>query len=304
MVIVTRNRADSLAECLVSLARQTVRPAELIVVDNASTDHTSPVVANFAKKTHWIVRRIVESRLGYPIVYNRGLTAAKHDWVIFIDDDCVATPNWLASYWKVIITLTKKQQKSIAALVGTSETMQPATVWSLAVLAADKYWKQSVVLPSQEIADLETLDNKNIAYYQPFLSKHGCGFNEAALREPGNGAAEDADLGMQLQSSGGSAYLVPTATVFHKDPNAPVWYYRRLLSGARANFQYQRRWAAFRAQAGLVRLRSRTHFRDFWPKFCQTQNLTGIQSVIVFAILWCSFKLTHFWHWQESQKNS
>ena len=304
MVIVTRNRAGTLAKCLDSLAHQTEQPAELIVVNNNSTDDTQQVIEVFAKKTKWSVRSVVEFRLGYPIVYNRGVATAKHDWVIFIDDDCVAVPTWLESFWIAICDLTTKQQKNLAAVVGVSETLQPATVWSLAVLAADKFWKLSAVMPNQEVLDLETLDNKNIAYYKPFLTKTNCNFNESALQEPGGGAAEDADLGMQLQSKGGKAFLVPGALVFHKDPNAAVWYYRRLLSGAQANFQYQRRWVKFRQQASLLSLRQQHRFKDFWPQFCQDQNLNGIQSVMVFAIVRLSFAMTHFWHWRWRQKTS
>jgi glycosyltransferase involved in cell wall biosynthesis len=302
VVIVTRNRAATVAKCLDSLALQTVKPAELIVVDNASTDTTAQVVQAFAKTSQWEVRRVVESRLGYPTVYNRGLAVAKHDWAIFIDDDCVAVPTWLESFWTAIQHLSAKQQKSLAALVGNSETRSPATIWSLAVLAADKFWKHSVILPNQQVWDLETLDNKNIAYFKPFLTKHHCSFNEAALQEPGKGAAEDADLGMQLQSNGGHAFFVPTATIFHQDPNTFVWYYRRLLSGATANFYYHRRWAEFRQQAGLLDKRRQQRFRDFWPQFCQEQNLGGIQQVMVFCIIWLSFKLIHFWQWQWKQQ--
>ena len=45
VIIPTRNDADMLAVCLAALARQT-RPAdEIVVIDNASTDHTAAVCA-------------------------------------------------------------------------------------------------------------------------------------------------------------------------------------------------------------------------------------------------------------------
>jgi glycosyltransferase involved in cell wall biosynthesis len=304
VVIVTRNRAATLANCLESLALQTVAPAELVVVDNASTDATAHVVRAFAKKTHWQVRRVVESRLGYPIVYNRGLVETKHDWVIFIDDDCMAVKTWLESFWMAIQCTVAKKQENCAALVGNSETKRPATIWSLAVLAADKFWKHSAISSSDEIRDLETLDNKNIAYFKPFLIQHSCSFNEVALQEPGNGAAEDADLGMQLQSSGGTAFFVPNATIFHQDPNTFSWYYRRLLSGATANFYYQRRWRQFRQKAGLLIQRKEFRFRDYWPKFCREQKLSSVRRALVFCIIWFSFKLTHFWQWHWSRQRA
>ncbi len=279
------------------MATQTTLPTELIVVDNASTDETAHIVAQFAKNVNFPVRRVVEKTLGYPVVYNHGLIAAKTDWVIFIDDDCVAEPQWLAAFVAAIKKLTPVQTKNLAAFVGASETQQPASVWALTVLAADQFWKRSVVTAENEVWDLETLDNKNIAYYKPFLTKHQVQFNEAALLEPGAGAAEDADLGMQLQAAGGRAFFVAEARILHQDPNQLVWYYRRLLSGARANFYYQKRWQKFRHKKGLVTRRAQLHFKDFWSIFCQQQKLHGLRQWLVLLIVLVSFKLVQLWHW-------
>lgn len=302
VVIVTRNRARTVLDCLKSLLQQTVQPAELVVVDNASVDDTQQMIAAFRKKSHWSVKSVIESRLGYPIVYNRGLKEVVSDWVVFIDDDCVALPEWLESYWNAIQKIPPQQLQKTAALVGKSLTQSPITIWSLAVLAVDQYWKNSAITQDNQILDFETLDNKNIAYYKPFLIKHGCSFNEAALREPGNGAAEDADLGMQLQQYG-RAFFVPKAVVFHKDPNTFMWYYRRLLSGAVANFHYQRRWSSFRNRTGLTHL-PKPHFRDYWPQFCLEQSLTGIKKFLVYTIVWSGFVVTKICQWWWKVKYS
>jgi glycosyltransferase involved in cell wall biosynthesis len=48
VLIVTYNRADLIERSLDSIARQTLPPAEIIVVDDASTDNTAEVVARWA----------------------------------------------------------------------------------------------------------------------------------------------------------------------------------------------------------------------------------------------------------------
>ena len=44
-VVVTYNRADFLQNLLDSFSRLTTRPDRIVVVDNASTDHTADVVS-------------------------------------------------------------------------------------------------------------------------------------------------------------------------------------------------------------------------------------------------------------------
>jgi len=295
----------ALADCLKSLARQIVQPCEYLIIDNDSTDQTKKVVTDFAQLINQKFSAKVqvgwrlESRLGFPVVYNRGLNEAKSDWVIFIDDDCVADPKWLASYLTEINQ--PKVTENFQAFVGKSETLLPATIWSLAVLAMDQFWKLPVITSSNQVLDLETLDNKNVAYYKPFLKLHRIKFNESAMLEPGRGAAEDADLGMQLAVAGAKAKYLPAALIRHRDPNQLVWFFNRLKFGAVANFYYASRWQKTRQKMGLIELRNTTKFRKFWPKFCVDQNLFGLRSWLVLGIISLSFWLIN--NWQKNWKN-
>jgi glycosyltransferase involved in cell wall biosynthesis len=47
VVVATRNRAGLLRECLAALDAQTVAPAEIAVVDDASSDETPRVLRSF-----------------------------------------------------------------------------------------------------------------------------------------------------------------------------------------------------------------------------------------------------------------
>jgi len=290
VVIVTRNRAKILSRCLESLKSQTRTPKELIVVNNASTDQTTQVVMTFATQVSWPVRLVVETKIGYPLVYNRGLNEAKTDWVIFLDDDCVADRNWLAAYGREIDKI-HPETSQIVALVGQSETTPPATVWALAVLAADQFWKFSALKANHEVEDLETLDNKNLAYFKPFLIQNQLSFNETTMSEPGGGAAEDADLGMQIQQAGGRAKFLPQAKIWHQDPNNCGWYWRRWWNSAVAVGSYRRRWKIKRQEMGLITRRPKLRFHQFWPKFCYQHQLTGGKAWLVWLIVQISFGL-------------
>jgi glycosyltransferase involved in cell wall biosynthesis len=93
VVIATRNRAESLRDTLASLTRQSRRPDEVIVVDNASGDHTRDVALNFVDSLN--LKYVYAAKRGIPYARNAGIQNARGDIIAFIDDDCLADENWL-----------------------------------------------------------------------------------------------------------------------------------------------------------------------------------------------------------------
>jgi glycosyltransferase involved in cell wall biosynthesis len=93
ILICTHQRADSLRRTLASVVDQaSAGDAEVVVVDNGSTDDTAAVVASFPS-----VRYIYESRLGLCYARNRGWQEARAPIVAYLDDDALAAPGWLAA---------------------------------------------------------------------------------------------------------------------------------------------------------------------------------------------------------------
>ena len=82
-----------LKDALESLIRQSRPPDEVVVVDNASEDHTRDVVVGFEGKLN--VKYIYEPIRGIPRARNAGLKASTGDIIAFIDDDCLADEDWL-----------------------------------------------------------------------------------------------------------------------------------------------------------------------------------------------------------------
>lgn len=93
VVIPHFNHPDALARCLTALCAQTGAPdAEIIVVDNASTARPDAVVAGFPG-----VRLIDEATPGPGPARSAGAHAARAPLLAFIDADCIADPDWLAT---------------------------------------------------------------------------------------------------------------------------------------------------------------------------------------------------------------
>jgi glucosyl-dolichyl phosphate glucuronosyltransferase len=97
IIICTYNRAGDLTQTLKSL-REVELPsagdAELIIVDNGSTDGTSSVARSFSR-TGLDVRYVHEARRGKAHAYNAGLAAAKGRVLLCADDDIRFPRNWI-----------------------------------------------------------------------------------------------------------------------------------------------------------------------------------------------------------------
>jgi GT2 family glycosyltransferase len=104
VVVVTHNRADLLARMLDGLVAQTWRPDAVIVVDNASGDHTQQVLARWSSDD--LPLQVIRSeenvggaggfRIGMETAY-----AAGWDRIWVMDDDVVPAPDCLATLMAV-----------------------------------------------------------------------------------------------------------------------------------------------------------------------------------------------------------
>ncbi|NLD44972.1 MAG: glycosyltransferase [Chloroflexi bacterium] len=93
VIIPTYNRAGYLALALRSIARQSLRPAEVIVVDDGSTDDTQNVV----RASGLDVRYLRQNHEGVAAARNRGVRAATGDLIAWLDSDDLWEPSFLAT---------------------------------------------------------------------------------------------------------------------------------------------------------------------------------------------------------------
>jgi outer membrane protein assembly factor BamB/glycosyltransferase involved in cell wall biosynthesis len=243
VVIITKDRPDDLRDCLSSLAVQTSFPREIVVVDSSRTDATEKLCAALSDKPIKIRYRH-EPRPGFPVARNLGLWLAPDQWVAFTDDDCIVDRDWVTRIQEGI-----QRHPDAAALAGKSESLYPDNPVAYAANANERYWKTAAIA-GDRITDLETLDNKNVAYNKSFLASNGIVYDETRTRY--SGASDDCDLGMQIQQKGGAAYYLHTMVVRHKDPRTLRAYIGNKLSRALAHATYERKWSVFRRSGAVT----------------------------------------------------
>jgi len=95
VVVCTLNQANYLRKALASLHEQTLPRAEyeVIVVDNGSLDSTKQTVASFPDFEN--LRYLYDSVPGLSRARNLGWQQARGRYVAYLDDDAVASPQWL-----------------------------------------------------------------------------------------------------------------------------------------------------------------------------------------------------------------
>lgn len=98
IVIPTFNRAAYLADCIDSLNNQTLGKDnfEVIVVDDGSKDNTAETMTDLIQNHSW-VKYFPKKNQGPASARNFGIKKAEGEWIAFLDDDCLASDNWIES---------------------------------------------------------------------------------------------------------------------------------------------------------------------------------------------------------------
>lgn len=89
VVIPVKDDAGLLDRCLAALARQTVPPDEIVVVDNASRDLTAAVAARPG------IRRLIQDEPGIPATASAGYDAATCAVITRLDADSEPPDDWI-----------------------------------------------------------------------------------------------------------------------------------------------------------------------------------------------------------------
>jgi GT2 family glycosyltransferase len=101
VVIVNFNGGDHLTRCLECLARQTVIPERIVVIDNASTDGSLDAARETIAADPVLAPRTTldaaGENLGFAAGSNRGIAMATTEFVALLNPDACADPAWLGA---------------------------------------------------------------------------------------------------------------------------------------------------------------------------------------------------------------
>jgi GT2 family glycosyltransferase len=129
IIIPVHNQASLTKHCLEVLLKDDSE--EVIVVDDGSTDDTPRMLAKFGTAIKMVAQ---PTNSGFAASCNRGASAAKHDYLVFLNNDTIPQPGWLRALQR------HANENPQAAIVGArllypDHTIQHAGV----VICQDRY---------------------------------------------------------------------------------------------------------------------------------------------------------------------
>jgi glycosyltransferase involved in cell wall biosynthesis len=182
VVIPAFNSAATICEALTSVKIQTLRPAETIVVDDASSDDTAHTAETLLSRDS-MGRVIRLSRNSGPAsARNAGVEKARGEWIAFLDADDVWTPHRLATQARLIA-----RYPDVAFWCGQTVPVSAA----LSSSAPDSNAVAVRPLPLDEFADHNPVATSTVMVRKNVLDRVG-GF-DPQFRGP-----EDFDLWMRI----------------------------------------------------------------------------------------------------------
>ena len=133
VLIATRDRPESLARCLDSVAELDYPRFEVVVVDSAPSDHRTAdlLAARNGTLGPAALRYVREPRPGLAVAHNRGLAEARGQWLAITDDDVVVDRQWLAS-----IAESAASDPAVACVTGL---ILPAELETTAQVLVEQY---------------------------------------------------------------------------------------------------------------------------------------------------------------------
>jgi GT2 family glycosyltransferase len=210
IVISTWNSGEVLPQCLNSLAKQTVKDFEVIIVDNGSSDNSIDDLPGKWPALDFHIRKL-DKNTGFAAANNLGAQLARGAWLALLNSDAFPDPEWLEN---LLNTATREPNFSFFA----SRQLQ-AGAPHLIDGAGDAYhisglaWRRYAGFPADQFG----LESEEVfsacaaaALYsrQAFLQVGG--FDESFFSY-----LEDVDLGFRLRLQGFRCLYVPEAIVYH-----------------------------------------------------------------------------------------
>jgi len=209
VVVCTRNRAAGLRRALESLTKLDVDGlnADVLVVDNGSTDRTAEVVAEVAAGSPIPISRVFEATPGVAHARQRGVITSGGEWIASFDDDQLAEPDWLRN----LFALAKERDvKFVGGRVDLAlpeghadRDLAPFTQMLLGA---------SVDLPAVRPYDLKTTPGAGN------MMAHRSVFEAVGPFDDSLDRGEDTDFYVRAVAAGFDVWYTPDAVVHHCIP--------------------------------------------------------------------------------------
>ncbi|RJR07416.1 glycosyltransferase family 2 protein [Candidatus Parcubacteria bacterium] len=286
IILCTANRKEPLRACLENILLQSIPPEqyEIIVINNVPEDdvRVRSVIHDLGASEK--IRYSFEEEEGLSPARNHGITLAKADILVFIDDDALAEPTWLEELLKTYC------EHPDAAVVGgkirlfwegdVPGWLHPALYGYLGELDYGEG-----VFPIQTN---QRLGGGNFSIEKSWLEKCGGFSHQLGRNHKSLLSGEETELFIRVWDQGGQCYYNSEAIVMHPAPLHRMnkqFFRQRVYWGARSEARIDRihfpQQIALKIFSKLIRLPYHLSFSAWY----------GITNQPAFSFLWETFYL-------------
>lgn len=242
VILCTYNRDSYIYNVLHSIAVGTLPPTEyeIVLINNNSTDHTEEECRRFeADHPEMTFRYCVECQQGLSYARNCGIREAKGDVLVYVDDDALVNPEYLATYADFFVRNPEAVAAGGPILPQYDGCEEPD--WM-------SHYTRQLVTGKLYLGEREREFPKgaypgggNAAYRRDVFDAVGL-FN-VELGRKGNSliGAEEKDLFDKMTTRGMRFYYLPTAILYHLIPPKKLTqdYFDRLTLGIGQSERYR-----------------------------------------------------------------
>ncbi len=118
VIVTTYNREDALEAVLSALSHQTDRSFEVVVADDGSGPATAALIERWQPRLGVPLAHVWQVDRGFRAaeIRNRAILAARGDYCVFLDGDCIARPDFVAAHRRLAEPRLVRDRQPRAAL--------------------------------------------------------------------------------------------------------------------------------------------------------------------------------------------
>ena len=214
VVIPVYNKEKYLKETIQSVLNQVDVTFEIILVNDGSTDKSEAIIKDFDNSE---INYILQINRGVSAARNTGITAAKYDYIAFLDADDLWDPSYLSSISKLISTFDRQRVFATQCVVETK--------------------KQSIA-PVYSVSDLKPNETRVLNFFESSLISSLLTSSSTVVHK--EALAEIGDFNVQLKSTEDTDYWIRLglkhAIAFKNTPLATYRFDGKSLSNGRIDF--------------------------------------------------------------------
>ena len=232
VVVPTYNRPQALRLCLLSLAKQSLLPHEVLIADDGSASETREMVLEMhgQLKSVFPIKHVWHEDKGFrkPMILNKTVRQTTGDYLVFLDGDCMAHRHFIRSHREQSgpdailngkrVEIGKELTEQLLTRGSVLNTFSPRLVWD-SFKGGSRKVEEALMIRSPFLRKITHRDRVtddgvwgcNFSLYKDlFIGINGC--DEDFL----DGSIEDNDLGIRVLNQGKRIQSVRgLAIIFH-----------------------------------------------------------------------------------------